>query len=386
MNRRNLALLAGAALLVLLALFLVWPDSATTNEPGHAEGAQGNHEEDGPRQVHLSDEQIETAGIKVADVGDSGSAQILVPATVAANPSSRAVIDARASGVVRSLSKNLGDYVRRGETIARIESAEAASLASALNSARARVSQLSSTYDRERRLYEANVTARQDLEAAEANLAVARSELERARAAASAAGVSGNGRSLAVTSPLSGRVTEAPITLGSYVDAGDELYHVVNDAGLQIEAALSSQDAASISVGDNATLLLSGDREVPARVRSITPSLSSDSRSATAVLSLLDGVEGLRPGAPVQVRIEASGGVPNDQLMVTEDAVQTLDGQAVVFVRTDHGFRVQPVSTGERSGGRVVILSGLKPGTKIATANAFALKAELEKEGASHGH
>ena len=46
----------------------------------------------------------------------------------------------------------------------------------------------------------------------------------------------------------------------------------------------------------------------------------------------------------------------------------------------------QPVETGGRSGGKVTILSGLEPGKLIATANAFVLKAELGKEGASHGH
>jgi cobalt-zinc-cadmium efflux system membrane fusion protein len=34
----------------------------------------------------------------------------------------------------------------------------------------------------------------------------------------------------------------------------------------------------------------------------------------------------------------------------------------------------------------VTILSGLEPGQRIATANAFLLKSELEKEGAEHGH
>ena len=31
-------------------------------------------------------------------------------------------------------------------------------------------------------------------------------------------------------------------------------------------------------------------------------------------------------------------------------------------------------------------LSGLEPGQRIATANAFLLQSELEKEGAEHGH
>ena len=57
-----------------------------------------------------------------------------------------------------------------------------------------------------------------------------------------------------------------------------------------------------------------------------------------------------------------------------------------MFVRTRRGFQARAVETGSRSAGMVTILSGLEPGQQIATANAFLLKAELEKEGAEHGH
>ena len=69
-----------------------------------------------------------------------------------------------------------------------------------------------------------------------------------------------------------------------------------------------------------------------------------------------------------------------------ESAFQTIDGAEVVFVRTRRGFQARPVVTGARSGGRVVIESGLEAQWRIATANAFLLKAELEKEEAEHGH
>jgi cobalt-zinc-cadmium efflux system membrane fusion protein len=59
--------------------------------------------------------------------------------------------------------------------------------------------------------------------------------------------------------------------------------------------------------------------------------------------------------------------------------VQNVGGRNVLFVRTATGFRVQPVVLGSRSAGRVSILSGVNVGETIATANAFLLKAELNK-------
>ena len=203
MNRKRLAIIAGIVILVSALMLMFWPDSQVDThadeEVAETELPEG--------LVLIEQEQIRTAEIEVAAVQTGAAVELVFPATVAASPTASARIDARASGVVRSVGKTLGDYVRQGETVARIESADAAALASQLSAARARVTELSAAYERERRLFEANVTARQDLEAARANLDVARSELNRSQAAVAAAGVSGDGRSLAVTSPLSGRVT-----------------------------------------------------------------------------------------------------------------------------------------------------------------------------------
>lgn len=381
MTRRKLAILVGIVIAVGAMALIFWPTSEVDD---HAQEESAAETPEGV--ITLSEEQIGEAGIQLAAVRSGAAVELVFPATVAASPTASARIDARASGVVRSVGKTLGDYVARGETVARIESADAAALASQVSAASARVSELSAAYERERRLFEENVTARQDLEAARANLSVARSELQRAQAAVAAAGVSGDGRSLAVTSPLAGRITAAPIVLGAFVDAGEELYRVVDPNGLQIEVALPSAEASRIQPGDEAVLVVGDGREIGARVRSVTPSLDPESRSATAVLSLSRGVPGLQPGAFLQARIRPSGEIDRDRIAVPEDAIQVVEGRDVVFVRTKTGFQARDVELGTRSAGQVTILSGLQEGWQIAVANAFLLKAELGKEGATHGH
>ena len=357
-------------------------DEGHTDKPGDAIG--GETDEEG--LVVLTPQQLKDANIGITQAKAGGIAELVVPATVAARPDSMATIDARASGVVRDIRKNLGDYVRQGEAVARIESAEAASLAAARSAAQARVNELAAIFDREKRLFDQNVTARQELEAANANLAVARAELARAQSAAQAAGVGRDGRSLAVTSPISGQVTAASLTLGSFVSAGDELYRVVNPNGLQIEVAIPAADIARVSRSDIATFSLPNGDSGTAKVRSITPSLDAENRTGTAVLALRRAPPGLQPGTFLEVRLQASRETDPGLLSVPDDAVQTVDGQAVVFIRVENGFRAQPVETGARSAGMVTILSGLRDGQQIASENAFLLKGELEKDEAGHGH
>lgn len=379
MNRKKLALAGGALLLALILWLVLRP--AATDQPAEGEHAEEGHAEEAPEGfVAITPQQLTSSAIKLAKVQQGAAVELVFPATVAARPTGTARLDARASGVVRSLSKTLGDYVARGETVARIESSDAASLAAQLSTARARVNELNAVYERERRLFEANVTARQDLEAAQANLAVARSELQRAQAAVSAAGVSRDGRSLAVTSPISGRITAAPAVLGAFVNAGDELYRVVNPSALQVEVAVPAADIARIRSGDEATLVLPDGREIGGRVRSLTPAVDTENRTATAVISLAGAIPGVRPGAFLEARIRPSGEVEADLVSVPEDAIQTVEGRNVVFRQVNGGFQTQAVTVGTRSAGRATITAGLQPGAVIATDNAFLLKAELEKE------
>ena len=375
---RKLWIVAGVLVLALFAWWFLRSPTPMADDPAVVteKADAGSPASD---VLTLTPEQIRVAGLEFVQVSGASAQSLTFPGTVRAAPTGIARLDARASGTVRRVLKTLGDPVRRGEAVAIIESAEASDLSAQRAAAQARVTELQSSYTREQRLYDAKVTARQDLEAARANLSVARAELERTRSAIAAAGVTGDGRSITVTSALSGRITAAPVVLGSFVTAGEELFSVVDPASLQVEVALPAAQGGRIAPGDTASVDVPGGGQVTARVRSVTPSLDAESRSATAVLTLRGTVPGLQPNAFVEVRISPSGAVRAKGVSVPEDAVQTIAGRTVVFVRTKDGVRVQPVQVGERGDGRSTILSGLAVGQTIVGANAFLLKAQIEK-------
>ena len=89
-------------------------------------------------------------------------------------------------------------------------------------------------------------------------------------------------------------------------------------------------------------------------------------------------------GQGLRVRITPRGSSTNGRIVLPEAAVQTVEGRDVVFVRTGEGFQATPVTVGTRSGGRIEILSGLRAGTTVVTAGAFALKSQLGAGEAEH--
>lgn len=336
-------------------------------------------------EVTLSAEQVRGAKIGLATATSGALANaVIVQALVASPPGAEAVLAARADGSVSRVAGRLGDRVVAGQTLAMIQSREASAIAAERATASARATAARATYAREQKLFDAGVTAKQDLEAARAELATAEAELRRSSAAGAAAGVSADGRSLAVVSPITGRITAAPAVLGAFIPAGTELFRVVNPDQIELRAAVPSDDARRLAPGDPASVHLADGTSIVATVRAITPSVDPATRAATVVLVPASGAA-LRAGQSVQAEITPRGPAIGSAVAVPEAALQLVGGRDVVFVRTATGFRVQPVTVAARGGGRVEISAGLKAGQVVAGQNAFLVKAELSKGSEEEG-
>lgn len=367
--------IAAAALLAGLGGFTV--ARMTADAPKAEAPAKAEPEGAAPDTVAMYSSAISSSGIELETVSAGGlGAEIIATATVKPSPTGEAIVTARASGAVTRIFKRIGDPVRAGEALAIVESREAAGLIADRTTARAKVVLTQKTLAREHYLYKERVSAKVELERAEADVAAAEAEYQRAQAAVAAAGVSGDGRGVILKSPISGRVSAVSITLGAFVQPEAELFRVSDPSRIQVEAAIPAADAGRIASGDRAVIELPGGQTIDATVRAITTALNGETRSATAVI---DVPGGLQPGLAVRVRLIPQRGTITTAIVLPEDAIQTVDGRDKVFVRTNTGFRAVPVTLGQRSAGRVEIVAGLKPGQQVATKNAFLLKAELSK-------
>lgn len=383
-RKKPLAIAAGlAALLAVGAAVIVTRDGGTDTEVS-ASAEKGSGEEGEQKQgpaglVEMTPARLAASGVQTVQIetGSLGS-EIIAQATVTAPPEGQALVTARADGAVVRINKRLGDPVAAGETVALLESRDAAGFVAERNAAAARALAARAAAARERRLFRERITARQDLEAAEAARAEAEAQLQRAQAAVQAAGVTGDGRHLAVRSPIGGRITEVDTQLGAYVSAGAELFRVADPRRVQIDAAVPAVDAQRIRPGDRAVIELPNGGTLDAVVRSATPSLNPESRAATVVLQPLGTPADLTQGQALRVRIVPRGTVTTSAIVLPEEAVQQVEGRDSVFVRVPRGFQAVPVTVGQRSGGRVEIVEGLRPGQVVVSRGAFVLKAQLE--------
>ena len=373
------------AALTLAILLTGCGSSSTPSTEAPSEAAKGAPHEEEEGQVALTAEQIRTAGIATARVIRSGGGALTLPATIEGDPQGTQVVSAAIGGRVVSLTRNLGQAVGRGQTLAIIESREAATLNAEIEAARARLGLAQSNLTRVQRLFDQKVSPEQDLIAARTAASEARIALRLAQQQVSAAGAGGGALNrIAIVAPLSGQVVARSVTLGQTVTADAELFRVANLSRVSVSLALSPGDAGKVRPGSEIEIV-SGDRRSVARVDFVSPILDETTRLAQVIAVIDNGAGQWRVGEPVTASIRLSdkagdaGGV-----LVPSSAIQPVEGRQSVCVRNQEGFKAVPVTVGQPSGDNVVITSGLTGSEQVATAGSFTLKAELGKGEAEH--
>jgi cobalt-zinc-cadmium efflux system membrane fusion protein len=370
----------GIAAAVLIAALAGYGIAKMTAAPAPQTEATAEAEATAPKTLTLTSEAIQTAGITVETIQAGGlSSEVLAQGTVTSSPSGQAVLTARAGGTVMQIFKRLGDPVRAGETLALVSSNDAAQIAADRRSAAAKATLAQQTLAREKSLFDQGITPRAEYERASAEAEAAKADAARASIAASNAGVTADGRGTAVVSPISGRITASLASLGAFVQPETELFRVSDPSKTEVQVSIGATDAGRVNPGDRAAIDIGDGQVIEGTVHSVTPALDPQSRTATAMVDIA-GAQ-VVPGRSVRVRLFLSGASTGEtsEIVVPEEAVQSVDGKDVVFVRTSEGFKPQPVVTGQRSAGRIEIVSGLESGVSIATTNAFLLKAEISK-------
>ena len=359
--------------------------SNTTAEAGHSE-AEGEHGEAGGAEgaIALTPRQIIAAGIQIVRPNVTGGGGLLtLPATIEGDPQGTQVVSAAIGGRVVSLTRNLGQSIGRGQTLAIIESREAASLKAEVEAARARSALAQSNLRREQRLFAERVSPEQDLIAARTAATEASIALRLAQQQVAAAGGGGGALNhIGITSPIGGQVIARSVTLGQTVAADAELFRVANLSQVAVTVSLSPADAGLVRPGSTVAITAGGRRST-ARVSFVSPILDETTRQVP-VIAIVDNRAGQwRVGEPVTAAIQLPG-AGSGTVTVPAAAVQTVENRSVVFVRTPTGFTATPVTVGQASGSSVTITSGLTGREEIAGMGSFTLKAELGKGEAEH--
>lgn len=323
--------------------------------------------------LKVSASQRQAMGIKVGPVPVAEHVPLDgLPATVRAPLHESAVVTAPFAGTTVEILAREGETVRRGQTLARIQSREAMSLGADLVAARAEMGVARTQAARDRQLLEEGIIPASRAQAANARRDAASArlqELQAARAMAPQAAGAASG-TYELRSPLTGRVIERSLSLGEPIAALAKAFVVAEPGRVMLEMQVPARYAAQLRPG--------------LRVRAVDGSAglvseigaTMDPASQTVLVRASMQCEDLLPGQQTSATLLLPA--PDHAWMLPSAAVAEHAGHRVVFVERSGGFEPVTVALLAQTGdGHSVVTGPLTATSRVVVADAGALKAML---------
>ncbi|MYM92040.1 efflux RND transporter periplasmic adaptor subunit, partial [Rugamonas sp. FT82W] len=290
-------------------------EQAPSAHGGHADKAapeQDGHADAQPDKIAIDDTQAKAAGIVLAVAAPARiDVAITLPGEIRFNEDRTAHVVPKLAGVVTSVRAELGQNVRRGQVLAVIASSGLSEQRSELLSAERRLALATTTFERERRLWQDRISAEQDyLQArqaqSEAEIALrnARQKLDAIGAGAGATAGGAQLNRLALRAPFDGVVMEKHLALGEAVKEDAAVFTISDLSSVWAEIAVPPRDLALVRVGQTVLVKASAfDARASGKITYVGALLGEQTRTAKARVALANPDRAWRPGLFVSVDV-----------------------------------------------------------------------------------
>ena len=295
-------------------------------------------------------------------------------------------VTSQGSGRVESLNVRLGDYVKQGQVLLSIHSADLAGAFSDYQKAAADERLAKTGLDRAQLLYSHGALAEKDLQQAQDTEEKAQVDVQNAEQHVRILGgdPAHPGSLIELRAPVSGTIVEQNVSGFEGIkslDNSPSLFTIADLSRVWVLCDVYENDLEDVHLDDTAEIRLNAypDRTYHGRVADISRVLDPNTRSAKVRIVLPNGDGSLRPGmfAVVTFRSRKS----QSRVVVPATAVIRLQDKDWVF-RKDGAqrFRRVEVHTGEASDQMQQIQEGVSPGEQVV-ANALEFSSAVAEQG-----
>lgn len=313
--------------------------------------------------------------LTVAAVQPTERAPVLrAPARAAFREGGIASVGAPVAGRVEAVHVRVGDRVSAGAPLVTVRSPEAIAARATLVAARASAESARAELARIERMEAQGVASEREVLEVRHRVLLAESELARARGTLELLGPASRSDRVVVRAPIEGSVIALDATPGQgTTPEGVPLVTVGDPRLLWIEAEVFERDVALVTPGAEVRLELAGTEPMSGDVVSVGTLVRTGARTTTVRIAPRNPPTTLRPG--MTGRAEFLSRSP--ALSIPSTSVIVRNGRELcTYVETAHGdyrFQRRTITVGPSIDGRVVVLSGLRPGERIVTRGSVLL-------------
>ena len=297
----------------------------------------------------------------------------------------------RTGGRLLSVNVQLGDRVRRGQVLAKVEDREIVEQVRAAEAAqevakatiRQREADLNVAelnFERSKNLFSRQLLAKQALDDAESRYlaAVAQSDLSKAQLSQNDARLQElriNLQHTSVTSPVDGFVAKRTVDPGAMVNTNTAIASVVDISRLRLVVNVVERDLKLVSAGDVAAVEVDAypGEKFSGKIARVAPVLDPATRTAQMEVEIPNGDNRLKPGMYARINLTVED--KKNTLVVPKNAVIDFENKRGVWMPNDENrAKFVPVELGIEGTDQIEILSGLNEGDKFVTTGAAAVR------------
>lgn len=307
-------------------------------------------------------EQLAVAPVQYREVAQTYSTEGVVEAA------RQSTVSAQIAGRVKDILFDIGDSVKKGQIILRIDEREAAQAVAGSQAqvmqAQAAMQNAKANYERARQLFAQKFISQAALDKAQADYKVA---LAQAAASEAGAGQSELARGYtAVVAPYSGVVAARLVEVGEMVTVGKPLMTGFDPSEMRVVASVPQDKLADIGAHPEAMVeVVSLNRWIKPASTTIQPVADARTHSTQVRVYLPKNEAGIYPG--MFVRTHFVVGKANKLLIPASAVVRRSEVVAVYVVDKKGEARLRQVRLGEAAGqNEIEVLAGLNPGERVA--------------------
>ena len=330
--------------------------------------------------------------IKLVKVGEAEIREVLrIPGSIQVDEQRIARIGAPVTVRVVDIDAVLGQSVKRGETLATLNSTELAQNQLVYIKALQQIDLHSKAVERARILLESDVISKAELQRRESELSGAQAELSAANDQLQVLGMSPQSiaklskssqmRSISsVTSRIAGTVINRQINLGQVVQPADELFVVADLSRVWAVAEVPEREIDLIEKGQEVDIEIPAldTKPIKGKLIYIGDVVNPQTRTVTVRSELNNAKAAIKPDMLVSMLVQSK---PTSKLSVPVQAIVREEDKDHVFVQiAPNKYRLREVTVGDDYHGMVAIVNGIEAGEVVVGEGAFHLNNERKRK------
>ena len=289
-------------------------------------------------------------------------------------PKEKAVIASEVMGALAQVYADMGDHVKAGQVMARIDPREYQlrldAAQASLEQVQARLANANANYQRMSELNRQHLIAAQQYDQTQAEMRVAQAD---ANAAENQLGIAKKKlNDTYIRAPFAGWVQKRTVALGEHVGEGMPLYELIATDPIKLRAPIPERFVPMAKLGIHLDLTIDArpDKIFHGSVTRIAPALDDNSRTLLVEAEVPNPEGILKPGYFAHVTMNLGH---DRALFIPTSAVLRYAGIARVFVYESGAVRSREVTTGTTEGDQIEVITGLKPGEKVVISDVDRL-------------